>query len=734
MRTRIFTLLVAFLAIAGNAVWGQTPVSISSAEEMRVFAKKVNENTDNSVRWAVTLEADIDLGGESNPWTPIEDFRGTFDGGNHTISGLYITGIEDFVGLFGEVQNGDIKNLTIRGKIENCIGRIGGICGQHQGTIINCHNEVNITVDEFSMSADKSSGGITVGGISGYGGSFENCSNSGNITINVQQSSSVFSINVGGIGAQSSSTTNCYNSGTITLNGNNYGVGSISIGGVIGSGVCIENSYNTGNIMVKELSLEYPNNMMPAFFISGVVAESHGGWGIEANIHYCYNTGNISIPDNFSSSEDVTVGVGGILGGSIGGINAISNSYYFMQDNISAIGMNTITGETIEAKDNSAFESGEVAWLLHNAGGNFGQGLDEDGKYVNEENRTPVLLAFNEGTEVYQLKLNVNDKETTIYRNAIKSNLLPQTTYEEIMAKAEEGQDLVWTNKTGEVVAYGNTYTPTEDATLTAELKEVYTISTIVEPAGAGTILVQAKAQEGDEISFIVTANEGYELASVSAGEVALMEANGSYSFTMPAANVTITATFNKVETEQPGDDEDEDQGNTSIHKPQRPIKYYNIYVDTICPGLNVEVSKDVVQEGHQVSAYLTIQAECDTTGMRFEYKRGLFGYWKDLKELEGVQPGEYIIKNIYTDIYIRALDATLPEEEPTGIDDLEGVKAYAKEGSIYVYTPNREQVTIISMSGTIIKHAEQVGLQSYSVSRGIYIVRIGEKVFKLKN
>ena len=240
--------------------------------------------------------------------------------------------------------------------------------------------------------------------------------------------------------------------------------------------------------------------------------------------------------------------------------------------------------------------------------------------------------------------------------------------------------------------------------------------------------------QEGDEISFTVTANEGYELASVSAGEVALTEANGSYSFTMPAANVTITATFNKVETEQPGDDDEEDQDNDKPGTIVKPIKYYNIYIDTICPGLEVEVSKDVVQEGHQVSAYLTIQSECDTTGMRFEYKRGLFGYWKDLKELEGVQPGEYIIKNIYTDIYIRALDATLPEEEPTGIENLEGVKAYAKEGSIYVYTPSREEVTIISMSGAIIKHAEQIGLQSYSVSRGIYIVRIGEKVFKLKN
>ena len=199
-----------------------------------------------------------------------------------------------------------------------------------------------------------------------------------------------------------------------------------------------------------------------------------------------------------------------------------------------------------------------------------------------------------------------------------------------------------------------------------------------------------------------------------------------------PIASITYYAQWQAEQTEDP--DDDNDNTGDDIHHPQRPIKYYNIYVDTICPGLDVETSKDVVQEGHQVSAYLMIQAECDTTGMRFEYKRGLFGYWQDLKELEGVQPGEYIIKNIYTDIYIRALDATLPEEEPTSLDDLEGIQAYAKEGSIYVYTPNREEVMIISMSGAILKHEEQIGWQSYSMNRGIYIVRIGDKVFKLKN
>ena len=160
--------------------------------------------------------------------------------------------------------------------------------------------------------------------------------------------------------------------------------------------------------------------------------------------------------------------------------------------------------------------------------------------------------------------------------------------------------------------------------------------------------------------------------------------------------------------------------------------EYYNIYIDTVCPGLNVEVSRDVVKGGNEVSVYLTIQSECDTTGMRFEYKRGLFGIWKDLKELEGVQPGGYIIKNIYTDIYIRALDATMPDA--TGIEEVEGVKAYAQDGNIYVYTPNRMPVWIVSMTGAVLRNEEQVGLQAYDrLTRGIYIVRVGEQVFKIR-
>ena len=316
---------------------------------------------------------------------------------------------------------------------------------------------------------------------------------------------------------------------------------------------------------------------------------------------------------------------------------------------------------------------------------------------------------------------------TANYQEQVQVNVTPAEGYHVVRSSlyytAEGSDEQIPISLTNGVYSFTM---PAADVTVHAEFAEGaeqwYLVS--VADSEHGTVSADPiEAKAGETINLTITPDEGYlqkELYYIANGSNEPIAISGT-SFEMPAADVTVYATFEKIQDDQPG----------PIVK---PIKYYNIYVDTICPGLNVEVSKDVVQEGHQVSAYLTIQAECDTTGMRFEYKRGLFGYWKDLKELEGVQPGEYIIKNIYTDIYIRALDATLPEEEPTGIEDLEGVKAYAKDGSIYVYTPNREEVTIISMSGTIIKHEEQVGLQSYSVNRGIYIVRIGEKVFKLKN
>ena len=195
--------------------------------------------------------------------------------------------------------------------------------------------------------------------------------------------------------------------------------------------------------------------------------------------------------------------------------------------------------------------------------------------------------------------------------------------------------------------------------------------------------------------------------------------------------------TIDIVITVNPGKDDDDDDHNPghggSTGGINRPAKYYNIYVDTAATsdGVELSLSKDVVKEGNQVSVYIDkILEGYNAENMKVQIKRSLYGYWEEIEE--SVQPGEYVIYNIYHDIYVKVTDVV--KDDATGIEDVEGVKAYAKDGSIYVYTPNREEVTIISMSGAIIKHEEQVGLQSYSVSRGIYIVRIGDKVFKLKN
>ena len=162
------------------------------------------------------------------------------------------------------------------------------------------------------------------------------------------------------------------------------------------------------------------------------------------------------------------------------------------------------------------------------------------------------------------------------------------------------------------------------------------------------------------------------------------------------------------------------------------PISYYNIYVEDVCDGVEVSTSKQVVREGGSINVYV----EKDTARYTFDnfkvyYKRSYYGTWDELKE--GTQPGEYPIKNIWTHIYIKAEGAE-EKEDPTGIESIEGVKVYTKDGSLYVQTPQREQVIIVSMSGVVVKNEEQVGLKQYhGLQPGIYIVRVGDRAYKLR-
>ena len=159
-------------------------------------------------------------------------------------------------------------------------------------------------------------------------------------------------------------------------------------------------------------------------------------------------------------------------------------------------------------------------------------------------------------------------------------------------------------------------------------------------------------------------------------------------------------------------------------------LYYYNIYEDQICEGVTVEFSRDVVREGQSVLVTVKVDEEFDVTKLALQFKRSLFGTWEDLTLTPTENPNEYIIKNIYTDIYVRAEGAV-----PTGIESIDGAKVYTKDGSLFVQTPQLENVTIVTITGAIVKSEQQVGLKQYTgLQRGIYVVRVGEQVFKVRN
>lgn len=168
--------------------------------------------------------------------------------------------------------------------------------------------------------------------------------------------------------------------------------------------------------------------------------------------------------------------------------------------------------------------------------------------------------------------------------------------------------------------------------------------------------------------------------------------------------------------------------------EPEPPVipdypDYYNIYVDE-CEGVTVETSTNVVREGNSMTFTVDVEEGYTGENMTVKVKRSLFGYSEIIKPNE---KGIYEVKNIYTEIYI-TVDSVEEVEEPTGIGDVESTKVYAKDGSIYVQTPQLETVTIISISGEVRKQEELIGLQRYDLPRGIYIICIGEERIKVRN
>ena len=332
------------------------PYQIENETQLLLFQSIVNGTDTQAANPAACAELtkDIDMSSIAN-FAPIgtetASYIGTFNGNNHSISGLSVSG-SDYVGLFGYVNGATIQSINLcnsqitatnaggidtstggivgyatgAAKIENCSTNhikidaarsrhIGGIIGRGEAStkISNCTNTSSF------------GGTYNVGGIAGslYVGSITNCGNSGDLP--AAQASSC----VGGIVGLTSSgqISTCYNTGKVT------GGSNADVGGIVGTSYfsfSISDCYNVGAVQ--------------GGLIGGIAGSAYG------TFRYCYNTGAVT-----SSPYS-----GGVIGDNSG--ITIDHCYYL--DSAASVGIFRNPQPGVESSTAAEFANGSVLTSL----------------------------------------------------------------------------------------------------------------------------------------------------------------------------------------------------------------------------------------------------------------------------------------------------------------------------------------------------------------------------------
>ena len=241
-----YTYTVSLAAARGYTIESNGSYTVYNADGLLNVAELVNGGkTDINI----TLTADIDLTGKD--WTPIgtdydNSYKGTFDGGGHTITGLTFTTNDEYAGLFGWLNRaGTVKNVVMEGvqitSHQIYGGSIGGVVGSGWGTIENC-----------SVSGSVS-GTVYVGGVVGVqiGGSITGCSSSATVK---------GMVDVGGVAGQTNSSatlTACYATGNVIIEMDPKK--NIAGGSLVGmnAGSSLLACYATGNVTSTGSSTGY---------------------------------------------------------------------------------------------------------------------------------------------------------------------------------------------------------------------------------------------------------------------------------------------------------------------------------------------------------------------------------------------------------------------------------------------------------------------------------------------
>jgi hypothetical protein len=274
----------------------QDPFRIDSLADFDEFATY-------PIYWAfhTRLETDVNLAGRTYSTAVIAPdtnnaiswqfdgtaFTGVFDGNDHKIVNLTIDGGAGnwFLGLFGLIDEGEVKNLRLEGgsvsgfyfvgrlvgangyrdypggAIANCYstgdvngyGWVGGLVGVNYGTVSNCYSSGDVN------------GVVVVGGLVGFNyDRVSNCYSTGDVSGGE---------GVGGlVGCNYDSVSNCYSTGNVS---GGEGIGGLvgCIGSLRSTGI-VSNCYSTGSVSGDD-------------YVGGLVGENYNG-----SVLNCYSIGD----------------------------------------------------------------------------------------------------------------------------------------------------------------------------------------------------------------------------------------------------------------------------------------------------------------------------------------------------------------------------------------------------------------------------------------------------------
>ena len=177
------------------------PYIIYNKDQLDLLATNVNAGNNYSgkyfklgddITYSHTTDWNSDEAYTSN-YTPIGGvfnssgypFSGTFDGDGHTISGIRIykggnDNVDEYLGLFGLVQSGTVKNVTVSDMRITGYYCLGGIVGENDdySRVENCHATATVALNAVQ------NGAYNFGGIVGYNyqGNIIGCSSAVTIT------------------------------------------------------------------------------------------------------------------------------------------------------------------------------------------------------------------------------------------------------------------------------------------------------------------------------------------------------------------------------------------------------------------------------------------------------------------------------------------------------------------------------------------------------------------------